>query len=347
MQNLKKLYELCCGRAVLITNPKDIYYLTGANFDGFWLLTHKKNVFAVTSEMVKNQAEEYFGKKIAVFASSSSLSSSIIEICKKNKIKEVNADSNIMKPVFDAVFENLKKNGITLKTVPQITKYLRSVKARDEIKNIKKACNIISAVYVEIKKFIKPGMTELDIYFKIAELFAKYKVEPSFKTIVASGPNSANPHHSSNNRKILKNDMILIDMGCMYKGYCSDLTRIVFLGKINLQTQKILALVKYAHEVSLKTVKSGLNCSLVDNSARNIIEKAGYGANFVHGTGHGVGLDIHEYPSVSEKSKDTLKENMVITIEPGVYFNGKFGIRIEDTVLVTKNGYKVLTSAQY
>jgi len=347
MYNLNKLSEICLGKFVLITNPKDIYYLTGADFDGFWLLTYKKKVFAVTSEMVKNQASEYFGKNIAVVASSSSLSSAIIELCKKNKIKEVTADSNILKPVFDAVSENLKKNGITLKTAPEIAKYLRSIKTPDEIKNIKKSCDIISAVYGYIKKFIKPGMTELDIYFKIAELFAKYKVEPSFKTIVASGPNSANPHHVSTSRKILKNDIILIDMGCVYKGYCSDLTRVVFLGKINVQTKKIWTLVKNAHAVSLKTVKNGQKCRFVDESARLEIKKAGFADNFIHGTGHGVGLDIHEYPSVSQKSKDILKQNMVITIEPGIYFNGKFGIRIEDTVLVTKNGYKILTNAQY
>ncbi len=125
------------------------------------------------------------------------------------------------------------------------------------------------------------------------------------------------------------------------------MTRVVFLGKINVQTKKIWTLVKNAHNVSLKTVKNGQKCRFVDESARLAIKKAGFADNFIHGTGHGVGLDIHEYPSVSQKSKDILKQNMVITIEPGVYFNGKFGIRIEDTVLVTKNGYKILTNAQY
>ncbi|MDD5020605.1 MAG: aminopeptidase P family protein [Endomicrobiaceae bacterium] len=347
MNKFKKITELYFNKAILITNSKDIYYLTGADFDGFWLLLYNKKIFAVTSNMVKGQVLKHFNKSVEIVVSNL-FSDGIVEICKKNKIKEVGLDvSNTYVLTFDAICKKLKKNNVKVFKVSQITKDLRSIKSEQELVNIKIACDIVSKVYKEIKNTIKPAMTELDIYFEIIKLFAKYKVEPSFKTIVASGPNSANPHHISNNRKILKNDIILIDMGCMYKGYCSDLTRVVFLGKINVRTKKIWTLVKDAHDVSLKTVKNGQRCNFIDESARLVIKNAGFADNFIHGTGHGVGLDIHEYPSLSQKSKDVLREKMVITIEPGIYFNGKFGIRIEDTVLVTKNGYKVLTGAQY
>lgn len=347
MNKLSKLTETYCNKAILITNPKDIYYLTGADFDGFWLLLYNKKIFAITSNMVKGQVLKHFNKRLEIVVANL-FSDGIIEICKKNNIKELAIDTlNILDLTFDVISKNLKKNNIKVFKILQITKELRSIKSKEELKNIKIACDIVSKVYTKIKRTIKPAMTELDIYFEIIKLFAKYKVEPSFKTIVASGPNSANPHHVSANRKILKNDIVLIDMGCIYKGYCSDLTRVVFLGKINVQAEKIWTLVKNAHDVSLKTVKSGQKCSFIDESARFIIKNAGFADNFIHGTGHGVGLDIHEYPSLSQKSKDILKEKMVITIEPGIYFNGKFGIRIEDTVLVTKNGYKILTDAQY
>lgn len=344
---INKISNLHINKSVLITNPKDIYYLTGASFDGFWLLLHKEKIFVIASEMAKNQVLTHFKKKTAVTVSKS-FSDGIIEICKKRRIENISMDSsNMTVRVFDAVSKNLKKNNIKTIKITHVTKHFRSIKSKDEIKKIKKACQIVSQTYEEIKSKIKPGMTETDIYFEIEKLFAKYRVEPSFKTIVASGPNSANPHHVSGNRKILKNDMVLIDMGCEYKGYCSDLTRVVFLGKINVQAKKMFDLVKNAHAASLKNVKSGHKCGFIDRSARLIIKNAGFADNFIHGTGHGVGLDIHEHPSVSEKSEDILKENMVITIEPGVYFNGKFGIRIEDTVLVTKKGYKILTDAQY
>lgn len=347
MHNLNKLSEICAGKSVLITNPKDIYYLTGADFDGFWLLIHNKKLSVITSSMVKGQVIKHFARNAKITVTPL-FTEGLIEICKKNNIISLGLDAaNTSASVFDAISKKLKKNNIKPFKILNITKDLRAVKSKTEIKNIQTACDITSKIYAEIKNKIKPGMTESDIYFEIEKLFAKYKVEPSFKTIVASGPNSANPHHVSTSRKILKNDIILIDMGCVYKGYCSDLTRVVFLGKINVQTKKIWTLVKNAHAVSLKTVKNGQKCRFVDESARIEIKKAGFADNFIHGTGHGVGLDIHEYPSVSQKSKDILKQNMVITIEPGIYFNGKFGIRIEDTVLVTKNGYKILTNAQY
>lgn len=347
MNKLSTLTKIYCNKAILITNPKDIYYLTGAEFDGFWLLIYNNKTFVVTSNMVKGQVLKHFNKSVEIIVTTL-FSDGIIEICKRNNIKELAIDTlNTLKSTFDVISKKLKKNNIKTFRLLQITKELRGVKSKEELKNIKIACNIVSKTYKEIKDSIQPGMTELDIYFEIIKLFAKYKVEPSFKTIVASGPNSANPHHISNNRKILKNDIVLIDMGCVYKGYCSDLTRVVFLGKINVQAKKIWTLVKDAHDISLKTVKSGQKCSFIDESVRLVIQKAGFADNFIHGTGHGVGLDIHEYPSISQKSKDILKEKMVITIEPGIYFKGKFGIRIEDTVLVTKNGYKILTDAQY
>jgi Xaa-Pro aminopeptidase len=347
MNKLKNITKLYFNRAILITHFKDIYYLTGADFDGFWLLLYNKKIFAITSNMVRGQVLKHFNKSVEIVVANS-FSDGIIEICKKNKINELAIDTlNTLKSTFDIISKKLKKNHMKVFGISQITKDLRSIKSDQELTNIKISCDIVSKVYQEIKNIIKPGITELDIYFEIVKLFAKYKVEPSFKTIVASGPNSANPHHISNNRKILKNDIVLIDMGCMYKGYCSDLTRVVFLGKINVQAKKVWTLVKNAHGVSLKTVKNGQKCSFVDESARLVIKESGFADNFIHGTGHGVGLDIHEYPSLSQKSKDVLKEKMVITIEPGIYFNGKFGIRIEDTVLVTKNGYEILTGAQY
>ena len=243
--------------------------------------------------------------------------------------------------------KKLKQNKISVITDNLKISKQRIIKNKNEIKNIKKACEIVSKVFETVKKDVVAGMSELDIHFKIEEEFAKHKVVQSFKTIVASGPNAANPHHISSSRKIKNNDIILIDMGCIYNGYCSDLTRTFFVGKKSKEQQKVWDIVKLAHDEALKNVKEYISASYIDLCARNVIKQAGYEKQFIHTTGHGVGLDIHEAPSISMKSTEVLKNGMIITIEPGIYLENKFGVRIEDTILVTKTGYKVLTTAKY
>ena len=249
--------------------------------------------------------------------------------------------------LFQLLTDKLKKNKVSVFADNKTVLEKRKIKSKEEIKNIKKACDIVSEVFETVKKKVVSGMTELDIHFKIEEEFAKKHVIQSFKTIVASGPNSANPHHVSGNRKIQKNDIVLIDMGCVYNGYCSDLTRTFFVGREDKNKRKVWDIVKKAHDNALENVKQDMKASDIDLFARDTIKQTGYDKNFIHTTGHGVGLDIHEAPVIGSKSKDILKEGMIITIEPGIYLDKKFGVRIEDTVLVTKNGYKVLTSAKY
>ncbi len=346
-RKLKQFNAKYYDKPVLITGQKNIYYLTGSQIDALWILLYKYRIFVITSQMTQAQARHYFSSKAEIIVAPISLSKSLADLCKFKKIKEIYIEtSDLSLLAFDAIEKNMRAKAISVKRIDSLTD-LRKIKDADEIKNIKKACDIVSRVYEKIKKEIKPAMTESDIFFKIEREFARNHVISSFKTIVASGPNSANPHHQSTNRKILDNDIVLIDMGCVYKGYCSDLTRVVFLGKINRVYNEIWNVVKQSHDAALSCVKSGLLCSGVDFAARETIRNAGFGTNFIHSTGHGVGLDIHESPAVSQTSKEVLQKDTVITIEPGIYIEGKFGIRIEDTVLVTKNGYKILTNTEY
>ena len=344
MININKIFK----DPFLVTNSKNISYITGANFEGFWLLCYKNKFFIITSEMIKGQVKLFFKSKVNIFVIKNSFSDTLIEICNKYKIKKISIDvTDISYNLFQVLNNKFKKNKILLVADNSTILKQRIIKNKIEVANIKKACEIVSKVFETIKKIVVAGMTELDIHFKIEEEFAKHKVVQSFKTIVASGANAANPHHISGNRKIKKNDIVLIDMGCIYNGYCSDLTRTFFIGNKTKEQQKIWNIVKLAHDEALKNVKSNIKTSYIDFCARNIIKQNGYEKYFIHTTGHGVGLDIHESPAISLKSKEILKDGMIITIEPGIYLENKFGVRIEDTVLVTQTGYKVLTTANY
>ena len=344
MNNITDIFN----KPFLTTYPKNISYITGANFEGFWFICYKKQMFAITSEMIKGQIQQYFKNKIKIFVIEKSFSDTVIETCKKYKIKELSVDvTEISYQLFQVLNNKLKQNNISVVADGTTILNKRIIKNKTEIKNIQKACDIVSKIFEKVKKIVAPGMTEMDIHFKIEEEFAKQKVVQSFKTIVASGANAANPHHISGNRKIQKNDIVLIDMGCIYNGYCSDLTRTFFVGKQTKEQQKVWDIVKLAHDKALKNVKPDIKASDIDLFARNTIKQAGYEKYFIHTTGHGVGLDIHEAPTIGKKSTAVLKDGMIITIEPGIYLQNKFGVRIEDTVLVTKNGYKTLTSATY
>jgi len=166
---------------------------------------------------------------------------------------------------------------------------------------------------------------------------------PSFDIIIGSGPNSAWPHHATSERVIKNNEPLLLDFGCFYKGYASDMTRTIFIGKPTDEYKKIYAIVESAHKAGLAAIRCGVSAFDADKACRDIISAAGYGDTYIHGTGHGIGLEIHENPYLNTKSKAVLKAGMAVTVEPGIYLAGKFGVRLEDSVLVTKKGCEILT----
>ncbi|GMO67763.1 MAG: aminopeptidase P family protein [Endomicrobiia bacterium] len=336
--------------SILFTNNKEIFYITGAEFDGFWLLFLKNKTYLICQKMIENQVKEYFSKQdIYIKCTDLSFHKTVAEILKQNKINTLLIDLKYMNAAnFILINESLNYKKIDVIKKIGILDDIRLVKNINEIKNLKKACQIASEICNTIKYELKPGLSELDIHYRILELFAKNRVLESFSPIVASGVNSANPHHKSSNRKIAKNDIIVIDMGCICNNYCSDLTRTYFLGKPdNSNYKKVWNIVKNSQNVVLKKIKSGLAISWADKTARNIIEAAGYKENFIHTTGHGIGIEIHETPSLALNTKGVFLTDMAVTVEPGIYIEREFGIRIEDTILIKENGCEVLTSAEY
>ncbi len=220
----------------------------------------------------------------------------------------------------------------------------RMVKDDAELARLAKAEAIGDAAFSYILDRLKPGITEAEIALEL-EFFMKRQGASrlSFDTIAASGPNSSMPHAQVTNRRVEKGDFVTMDFGCVYQGYCSDMTRTVAVGTPTEEMKKVYQIVLDANLRAMDSIREGVRCSEIDAAARDYIRDCGYGAYFGHGLGHGVGLDIHEEPRFSPKCDVITRENMVITDEPGIYLPGRFGVRIEDLVVVKKDGFETLS----
>lgn len=208
----------------------------------------------------------------------------------------------------------------------------------------KKTISIAIKVLRKIVKFIKPGLKEIEIAKEIKRLIKKFGGEKqAFRVIVASGRRSALVHGFATNKRIKKNEIIVIDFGVYYKGFCSDITRTFVLGKANSKMKKIHNLLLKSQKNALTSVCAGVKCKKIDQKARSLIKKSGLGRYFKHSLGHGIGRKVHQRPKIGPKNERYLNNGTVITIEPGIYMLTWGGMRIEDMVLVTKTGYKLLT----
>lgn len=220
---------------------------------------------------------------------------------------------------------------------------LRVIKNEIELAKLRKAAELADfAIDIGVKE-IAEGKTELEIVQKIESAIQEKGYSMSFETTVLSGPKAASPHGIPGDRKIQKGDFVLFDLGVIYEGYCSDITRTVAFGDISEEQKTIYETVRKSNEESIKAVKPGVRCMDLDKIARDIITEAGYGEYFTHRLGHGLGISIHEFPSVTGTNELELKPGMVFTIEPGIYKADVAGVRIEDDVVVTENGVEVLT----
>jgi Xaa-Pro dipeptidase len=225
-----------------------------------------------------------------------------------------------------------------------VADHVRSIKDDEEIAKMIEASRINDVVMHEVPTLLKEGVTEVEVATAIEQLFYKHGADGlSFEPIVAFGDHCADPHAVPSERRLKEADSIIIDMGCIKDGYCSDMTRSYFLG--NHKHQNLYDLVLQANLEAIKAVKPGVSFKDVDQAARSVIEKAGYGAYFIHRTGHGIGQDVHEPYDVSSSNDRLIEEGMCFSIEPGIYLEGQVGLRIEDLVCVTKDGCIVLNKA--
>jgi len=336
----------------ILKNENAIYYEANFSCDNAIFLSLGSEKIFITDARYTLEAKE-FAKNCEVIESSN-LIETAKEILKKNHIKELIFDPNDFSvAMYSQLVKDLKT---TFLQELDFSKTKRLIKNDDEIKLLKKASILGKDGFKKFAKYIKKaGNTKSEefLYFKAFESMSQSgKFDISFQPIVAINENAAKPHALPTNKKLKKSDLLLVDAGVKYKRYCSDrtCTSIVDFENFSFQReqkfknkkhQKIYDIVYKSQMKAIEKARSGMMAKEVDKIARNIITKAGYGNFFVHSTGHGVGLDIHEFPNINTKNDLIIEDNMVFTIEPGIYLPGEFGIRIEDTV-VMKNGKAII-----
>jgi Xaa-Pro aminopeptidase len=323
--------------AVVSTRVLENVFLTGFNLDGYFLLVSRNDAWAFLPKMLL----EHFKSKVDFVHALSldNLLDGVISKIKENRFRKV-----AFEPETETYLRgNFWKKNKLLEKKGLITK-LRMIKKGEELGTLKKSCRIAARAFEIVKSKIKPRRTEISVARELEDIMQLLGAKgTSFDIIIGSGPNSALPHHVTSRRQIKNNEVVLIDFGCVYEFYHSDITRTIFLGKPDNEYRKVYRIVEQAKVKAISRLKHGVLARDIDKTARNYISDNGYGQYYVHGTGHGIGLEIHEAPTLNTKSEEVLKQGMTVTVEPGIYLPGKFGVRIEDSVLVTKTGSEILT----
>ena len=327
---------------MLFVSLENIRYLCGfTGSDGAFGITRKESFFLTDSRYWTQADEEVKGCRIVHYKKKME---GILSLLSDLRLKKIGFESTALPfSAFQSLSEKLA-DGAKLVPLEEEIKNLRAVKDAYELTLIRKAIDISSEAFSHVTEILKEGVVEREVALGM-ECFMKRNGadELGFDIIIASGKRSALPHGKASGKRIEKGDLILIDFGSGFQGYHSDQTRTVVCGRPSSEQRKIYQIVKEAHDKAIEKVRPGVAAGEVDGAARNHIRSRGYGDYFGHGTGHGIGLAVHEDPTINSENKGPIQEGMVCTIEPGIYLPDRGGVRIEDMVLVTAHGAEVLT----
>lgn len=330
--------------AMFVSSPQNCMYMSGFTGTSGFLFISQYGQYLFTDFRYAEQAKQETHSYEIIETKSKSFAELKKLVDKQNIISLGFESHKLSYDKYNEISGILQ--GIKLCPTDKIIESIREIKDKEEIRSIQTAAQIASAVFDSIIKMIKPGVAENEIAAELEYLMKKYGAKDrAFNTIVASGKRSSMPHGTATNKKIEMNDVVVLDYGAEYQGYCSDITRTVFVGDTIKEFEKIYKIVLEAQLEALQNIKPGVPGKNIDEISRNIISKYGYGEYFGHGLGHGVGIEVHETVKLSPCSDTILQENMVVTVEPGIYLADKGGVRIEDTVVVTHDGVKLLTDA--
>lgn len=332
--------------AALITSEVSKKYLTGfGSEDGTLLITKRGAYFIIDARYFEHTKVQVTDPMCQVILQGE-LHEQISEILREQKIRNVYIEDEKL-TVAELSDLKRKHSGMNFDSSNRLSDYLkqmRIIKSDEEIACITKAQRIAEAAFTKLLSSMRPGQTEKQIAAALEFMMLDLGSDGvSFPTIAASGVNSACPHAVPSDKPVQDGDFLTLDFGATYNGYHSDMTRTVVFGKPTDEMKNIYNAVWGANTDAIKAVKADISCKLVDNVARATLDAWGYEQYFTHGLGHGVGLEIHEAPYLNKRSGTTLREGMIITIEPGVYIPGRYGVRIEDMCVVTGDGCRIIT----
>lgn len=345
LQSLRRAARPKCD-AFVVSHLTNVRYMCGFTGSSGMLLIAPQSAFFITDFRYQAQAALQVDASFQVVIAERGLWREAARLIKKQKLERVGFEAEHTSVAALRQIEKQLKPSRAVAT-EGVVENLRLHKDEAEIAIIRRAVAVIDECFEHICGFIREGQTELEVADELSrQMRTRGASGPSFETIVASGERGALPHGIASDKKIRRGDMITIDMGAILDGYCSDCTRTVSLGKPTPRQQEIYEIAWQAQTEAAAALRPGLNCKAADAVARAVIEKAGMGAAFGHGLGHGVGLDIHEAPRLSKLGKGALKPGMIVTCEPGIYLEGWGGVRIEDMLLITKDGAETLTRAR-
>ena len=325
--------------AALIGTPVNRFYLLDfdAHHAGTLLVLPQKMVYIIDSRYIEAAEKSITNAEVILETDAIEQVGNILQ---EHGVKKLYLENEIS----IAEYELLKKRipGVDFditSTLSKIIMALRQIKDEEEIARMREAQRVTDACFSHILTFINEGMREIDIMLEIEHFMRSRTFEPvAFDTISVAGPNTSLPHGMPGEYKVQKGDFITLDFGARYKGYNADMTRTIAFGEPGEEKRNIYNMVLEAHLAGIKAAKPGSIGSAVDKVARDIITGKGFGSNFGHGLGHAVGIDVHENPRFAPKNNDMIAPGMMMTVEPGCYIPGKFGCRIEDMVLITKDG---------
>lgn len=328
--------------ALLVTGQNNIYYLTnfwGTNATVF--ITKNRRLFLTDSRYTLIAKQSVHGFDII---ESKDPLKDIVKLIEADKLETIGFDNQVSFAYYQglqAIFE-----GYTLSPQNNFMEELRMIKDDKELATIRKACSISDRAFTDVLDFIKPGQTtELQVANFLDFRMREYGASgTSFESIIASGYRSAMPHGVASEKVIQSGETLTMDFGCYYKHYVSDMTRTIHIGETTDEEREIYDLVLRSNQALIDVAKAGMTRRDYDKVARDVIVEAGYGSHFTHGIGHGIGLDIHEIPYFGN-SDETIEAGMVLTDEPGVYLADKYGVRIEDDIIITENGCELITLA--
>ena len=349
MNNIKRIQDALARQgldAILLTDEKNQRYATGFAFTDGAVVVGREKAWLLTDSRYIEAAEKIAGSCCAVqmFDREHSLSGLISAALKESGAEKLAAEDEKLSHARWAAFEKLL--GRTLLPAGGLMMSLRASKNASEIESMIRAQRISEKALEEVLHIIKPGMTEKEVMAELVYYMLKFGSEGnSFDPIVVTGKNTSMPHGVPGDTVIRDGDFITMDFGSLSDGYCSDMTRTVAVGHATEEMKTVYYTVLEAQLAGIAAARSGIPGKLIDQAARDVIEKAGYGEYFGHGFGHSLGLDIHEPPMAGPRGEAPMAENDLCSAEPGIYIPGKFGVRIEDVMIIRKDGAEVITKA--